>query len=130
MSEAYNGIVACTCTSLDRKHQWSLSSLSKTVWNLVNAEQSPQSVPDLFFVTMLFLINIICYLFFKVYESWIKSILIWVVFYMIIGGSLRKPPKVETKAKKPPTSQSFAEKKKTPPKSDPYFAMETEDLPV
>lgn len=45
-------------------------------------------------------------------------------------GSLRKPPKVETKPKKPPTSQSFAGKKKTPPKSDPYFAMETEDLPV
>jgi hypothetical protein len=48
------------------------------------------------------------------------------------GGSLRKPPKVETKTKKPPTPPPSKEKKKkeTPPKSDPYFAMETEDLPV
>ncbi|XP_062599097.1 annexin A6-like [Saccostrea cucullata] len=47
-------------------------------------------------------------------------------------GSLRKPPKVETKPKKPPTPppSNGKKKKETPPKSDPYFAMETEDLPV
>ncbi|KAJ8307174.1 hypothetical protein KUTeg_015258 [Tegillarca granosa] len=47
-------------------------------------------------------------------------------------GSIRKPPKVETKKKSPPSNTNGKPKKKeTPPpskKSDPYFAMETEDL--
>lgn len=130
MSEAYNGMVACTCSSLDRKHQRSLSNISKTVksckhWTITSICLRFVFCHNPFFNKKSFVI-----FFFKVYESWIKSILIWVVFYMITGGAVRKPPKVETKSKKPPTPPSSAGKKKTPPKSDPYFAMETEDLPV
>ena len=55
--------------------------------------------------------------------------------FSLLGGSIRKPPKVETaKPKKPPSNgngNGKPKKKETPPpKSDPYFAMETEQLDV
>ena len=57
------------------------------------------------------------------------------LFVFLLGGSIRKPPKVETtKPKKPPSNgngNGKPKKKETPPpKSDPYFAMETEQLDV
>ena len=67
----------------------------------------------------------------------LKFVTIKRVNCLITGGSIRKPPPVEKKKKKEEPPPKKEEKKKEEPKpkpkpkpSDPYFAMETEDLNV